>query len=368
VAGTATLGPRDVKVGGMTYEQGFTLESPLGVTVQGTAAQGSVATVVVQSRAFDITFDDTATGDGFFTPLEYTNFTMDAGEGLQMVPNSLSVSPYEARAMFFIDVTVDAGPRDITIESGPAGSTTTMLAPGAMEVAARTAMPIPLGTPATGMQEEAYGTQLYSVSPATGSVVDLRVSAASSEASAMMAVLPSNGRWDSMISFAERSFFEPASASDTFYLVYYDASGAVDYSYTVNAAQVTPAMLMDETTPEPANDSRETAQSAAQMPFRISGALDAQEDEDWFSFTVSAADAGRTITVGTYAGDATTDTVVQVLGPDGSPLGESDDASFLDSLSVSSAAGGGTHYVQIRHSTYPYDASNSHYRAIVKLD
>jgi hypothetical protein len=373
VDGTAAVGARDVTVTegdqALVYAGGFRLESPIEAQIVGTAAQGSILDVTLRSRDFEIPFDDTSTGDGFFTPLVYPNFTMDLGRGVVMIAGSLSVTPFEASARFLVDVTAAAGPRDIVVMNGPPGMTEELRGASGLDLAARTAVPLELGASVTGTEDEPFGTQLYSMTPNAGHVVDLRSSAANPDALPSVAVLSSSGSFDDVLAFSDRDFFE-ATAASTFYLVYWDRTGTEDYAYTLRASQVLPATTLDEAAPEPDNDTQATALPAGgPLPVRLSGALEAAGDQDWFAVTIEAADAGRTLTVGTYGGDYFTDTVIEVFGPDGTTsLGRSLDAVYLDSVDVPSAAGGGTHYIKLSYSSYGFDPSQTRYRAIVKLE
>jgi hypothetical protein len=355
----AAPGPRDVVVGQggqtLTYAQGFTLEAPLAVEVTGTPAQGSVIDVTVRSRAFDLVFDDTA-------------FSLDLGLGIRTVEGTLLVSPFEATAQAVVDVDVRTGPRDVVVSNGPPEAAVLLRAPGGLDVQARTPTPLKLGASVSGLEDEPFGTQLYSLTPNAGHVVDLRASAANPMAEPSVAVLPASGSFLDVLAFSYRDFFEAGSES-TFYLVYVDRSGTSEYSYTLRASQVMPVTRIDEASPEVDNDTYATATLGGALPLRLAAVLESASDQDWYAIDIAPADGGRTLTVGTYGGDYRTDTVIEVFGADGTTrLGESADDVYLDSLDVPTVAGGGRHYLKLSYSPDGFSAADTRYRAIVKLE
>ncbi|MBW8837108.1 MAG: hypothetical protein JF605_19205, partial [Burkholderia sp.] len=164
ISDTAALSDRDVVVTSGketdTLKGAFKTTSPITFQIQGSAAQGSVAQFVVQSLDFETPFDTTSTGDGFFTPLVYTNIALDGGPGVNLSVSS--VTPYTITGLALIDVDAPAMTAPITVVSGPSGGTTVSSPLGApVPIMARSATDIASGTPATGSIANPYDSQLY---------------------------------------------------------------------------------------------------------------------------------------------------------------------------------------------------------------
>src|SRR5690606_697575 len=93
---TATLGTRDVVVTQdgeeLAFAGAFELSSPVKIaSVQGQIAQGSISVIKVQNLDFANPFDTTTTGDGLFTPIEYVNVQVHAGNADALIQY---VEPY----------------------------------------------------------------------------------------------------------------------------------------------------------------------------------------------------------------------------------------------------------------------------------
>ncbi|EYF06945.1 hypothetical protein [Chondromyces apiculatus] len=80
--------------------------------------------------------------------------------------------------------------------------------------------------------------------------------------------------------------------------------------------------------------------------------LDTATDEDWFSFEVDAAAVGGTFTVATLPGDAQTDTMIEVFGPDDCSvaLSEPIDDNYHESYTSDALTAPGTYFVRVSNS------------------
>ncbi len=360
----ATLGARDVKVGDMTYAGAFKLQSPLGLNVMGTIAQGSVATIEANSLDFTTPFDTTYTGDGLFTPITYTNIQISAIPGLT---TSLStVEPYKLSMMAFIDVDTAAGAKDFDVVSGPAGNQVHFPYPGALDVTARTATAVSAGTPATGNITDAYSSALYTFTPSAGDhLLNLAVTSTSSSATPGVIILPKSGKFADMVKYAAAATLATTS-TDPYYLVVWDNTGAANFDYTVKADETAVNSFAES---EP-NDTYQTAQTAPAFPILFKNAsLSSIDDQDWLKVDVAAGDVGKSIHVVTIPGDAYTDTVVEVFASDGTTSlgGPSNDSSYHEDWLSAPTTAAGAYYVKISASSY-FSSSAKNYQAIITLE
>lgn len=361
IGADATLGARDVKVGDLTYAGAFQLQSPIKLSALGTIAQGSLAVVDANGLDFTTPFDTTYTGDGLFTPIEYTNIQVSALPGTSVSVSS--VEPYRMSMMFFFDLDVSAGAKDIDILSGPAGTQTHFPYPGALNVAARTATDLAAGTPATGNIADAYGSAIYKFTPnAAGDAISLSVTSSSADAVPGIIILPKSGKFADLIAYTAATTIT-ADSTDPMYLIIWDNYGTADYDFTLSALKLT---TVDEN--EPNNDMNH-AQAVTTLPALFDNAtLSSATDEDWIAITATAADVGKSIHVTTGGSDPYTDTVVDIFKSDGTTSlgGPSDDQAYLDSLVSSPIPAAGTYYIKIYASDY-FDPASDTYNAAISI-
>jgi len=364
VAPDATLGGRDVTVGGLTYAGAFKLQAPVAYDIKGTMAQGSLAIIDARNLDFMTPFDTTFTGDGFFTPIEYTNISISALPGLTAMVDT--VEPYKLSMLMFVDVDTTAGSKDLDILSGPAGNQVHFPYPGALNVAARTPTEITSGTAADGNITEAFGSELYKFVPAAGdSVVNFEITTTSADADPGIILLPASGKFADLITYANAGMFA-ADSSDPFYMVVWDNTGIPNYDFSVSVTQLVVNGFEEA---EPNNDASHAQQALALPALFKSANLATGSDEDWIKVTVDAADVGKSIHVKTMPGDPQTDTVVEVLDTDGTTSlgGESDDLDYHEDWKSDPIPAAGTYYVRIFASSY-YSSSNKNYVALIQID
>lgn len=364
---TATPGMRDVSVTDgsttVTLTQAFEITSPIEVAWQGTVAQGSVAVFTVINHDFDNPFDDTSTGDGFFTPLVYTNIAFTSPAGVTMSVSS--VAAYKIQGVALIDIDAQPGPLDI--QSGPPGGTIVDSPLGTnLDVTARTATPLTAGTPIDGNVANAYDTDLYSYQPTGTTTLDTFTSTSTTGGPGVI-VLPASGHFSDLIAFAPS--VQAVGHGGSYYLINWDNTGTPSYSYSISATSLA-LNAVDEV--EPGNNTAAGAQVAT-LPFLLNNAsMSSSTDQDWVKLTVTAADvtAGKGIHVRTLPGDPLTDTWVDVYGP-GNPtaaneLGPSDDLDYHEDFTATPTAAG-TYFVKIYASSV-FDSSHMPYLGLITLE
>jgi hypothetical protein len=336
---------KTIKVNGQSFE-GFSVESPIANKIQGSLAQGGIVSITARNRDQDNPFDTTSTGDGFFTPLEYTNFTAEAvlgGKAASGVTVSINgVSDY-------------AADMDLSLKSGPeGGEILESRAPGELKIAAR--MPTALSGPASGKVEKALGTDIYSFQTGAGdTLTTLNLSAtAPADASPRVFILPDSGKFADLIG-GRRVI---GNGPQTYYGVFWDSSGTTGYNYRLEARSQNAVAVTDSA----ANTSVATAAVAASLPFIFKSAeLSNASDEDWIQFT---ATGGKRVSIGTL-GAAGTDTAIELFQADGTTLiGERLDNGFHETLTTQSALAAGTYLVKISAGD-TYSASSKGYQAYI---
>jgi len=362
IADTAPVGLRDVVVTGgdnVTLKQAFEIESPISVTVRGSAAQGAVAVLDVVNHDFDTPFDTTSTGDGLFTPLVYTGIDATAGNGVRVQVES--VTPYGLSATLLIDTDAQTGA--LKIVSGTTGATQTSFPLGAdLAIAARTAMPLTAGMNATATGTKPMESFLYEFTPAAVPALARFQVSTTGDGSPGIAVLPASGHFADLLGAAADQR-QLAKTAGKFYAVVYDLSGETG-AYTVRAGS---AMLSLATDTEPGNNTQGAATSCA-MPCLVQNAtLASATDEDWFVFTAAAADVGKKVHVITMGGDPKTDTVVQVFAGNTSLGGESDDRDYHEDWLSKAITAAGAISTKISASGM-FDASHKTYDALIYLE
>lgn len=373
----ATLGPRDVKVSidgaDLVYKGAFEVRSPLKLSIDGTPAQGSVYYVRARGLDFTTPFDTTSTGDGFFTPLVYSNISVSQAPGVY--GDVSSVADYTADFRFVTDVDTTPGPQDFSIQSGPAKDFIDFPSPAAYSVAARAPTVIVPGTSAPFQVDTPAQSSLFTYAPADVStrIVDVTLTATDADAFPAAYFLPKSGKFNDLFAAGSAKTFATTS-SDPVYLIALDGSPSYSgYTGKIAIAE-TPATSSGEKEP---NDSKNLAMGngAVAPPFvAIAAGLSDESDVDWFAVTVGAADVGKSIHAQTTGLDPLTDTVVDIfetqgnslvsIGPDGNP---SDDSGYLDELTSTPTSAPGTYFVKVTASTY-LDVAHESYDLVIRLE
>jgi hypothetical protein len=341
VATAAAVGARDVTVmdagNNEVFKSTFTVAAPLQVTFQGTVAQGSLSLVHIDLVDHDNLFDTTAQSSLFGTT--YTNIELKGGAGVNGVVQA--VSPTSIDALLAIDVNAAAGTNDLEVVSGPPMGATDVhsLAPQSLMIAARTATTLPMGI-TMGNVSMPFDSQLYTFAPGAAmlSVNQLLLKATGGMMpNPAIYLLPKSGKWTDGTVAPDVSQTFTTTSTDPYYVVIFDGSGVSGYTYglTRNYGTVTATASM-----EPNNNAAATANPIATLPALVTGAMfDATTDpNDWFSFTTSAADAGKKAHVVTF-GDAGTTMAVDVTNALGTTvITGSDVGGFVDFTTTALAA------------------------------
>jgi hypothetical protein len=356
VAADAELGPRTVTVDGDEFADAFNVISALKVTsIAGPLAQGSVATVKVQSLDFTTPFD-TAAG----------NLAIEVADdaGIQVVAGTADAYTFDFQV--FTDVDAPAAPIDLALVSGPPGGATVEFnLPAAFSVEARDAEVVPI-TELGGTFGPGGDSALFKVDPASLDVVTVAGLFDSPDGSVAFYILGDSGRFDDIIAVGAPSFFDPNAiatflTNEPFYVVVADASGTGGYQFLVDA--VVEASIGDEVLAEDdANDTSGAAQAAA-APIMVNGSLADDTDVDWYEVVVPAENDGDTLVVFTTAGPSnTTDTTVSFFEDDGTTaIGDEIDNNYGETA-ISEPLAAGTYLVRIQNtggsftpSPGPYD-------------
>lgn len=356
---TAELGMRDVMVGDLSFEGAFELAAPVQVkAIQGQTAQGSIAVVKLQNLDFANPFDTTSTGGGLFSPLEYVNIAVTAGEGA--TAQISTVEPFAIELLLLTDVNAATGPVDLEVLSGPADAQLGFRYPAAFEVEAREAEALPGDSDVTASVDEPFQSALYTVTAEELSVLSAYTYSDSPDATPSFALLPGSGSFAELMTYGAVGNFV---ASDTFYLVYWDGSGMAGYSYSIGANVQAVMDSLEETEP---NQTTTKAQKPSSLPALVTDALLEPGDQDWIRVRVPAGET-RNIHAFTYGADGLTDTVIQLLASNGtSVLGQSSDAGYHDDF-YSAPMGPGTYYVKIFPSGW-FDPAHGTYSVAVALE
>jgi len=355
---TATTGPRDVTVNDgstkETYSQAFTILAPATEAVSGLVAQGSIQTVHFVDVDIATPFDATNMSSLFGNDFTNVSFTTPSGVSAEVS----NVTDYTADAVFLVDVKAPAGKGDVTLVSGPAmdASDVNFPFPASVDVAARTPTALASGTMATGNTKNPSDTALYSFTPATAAVtiLDFAASSTSSTVTPGFALLPKSGAFADLLAFVSQpsTLTMLNTATDPYYLVYWDNTGATG-PFSIGVTSTTPATTAGSATDESALPAMPSgppaaAQTITALPFVLTtGTLTAPAmatspaNADWFQYTVTAADVGKSLHI-QILGDANTDAVVSVFASNGiTVVGEAapTDASLEDTTFGPLAAG-----------------------------
>jgi hypothetical protein len=255
----ATLGPRDVKVSidgaDLVYKGAFEVKSPLKLGIEGTTAQGSVYYVHARGLDFTTPFDTTSTGDGFFTPLVYSNISVSQAPGVY--GDVSSVADYTADFRFVTDVDTTPGPQDFSIQSGPAKDFVDFPSPAAYSVAARKPTVIVPGTNAPFQVDTPAQSSLFTYAPADVStrIVDVTLTATDADAFPAAYFLPKSGKFNDLFAAGSAKTFATTS-SDPVYLIALD--GSPSYSGYTGKISIAETKATSSGEKEP-NDSKNLA-------------------------------------------------------------------------------------------------------------
>jgi hypothetical protein len=361
VKDTAKVGALDVKVKdavALTYKGAFQVVSPIGLTVDGTVAQGSIALVHVVNHDFTTPFDATTDGN-FFNP-SYTNIQIPQPAGL--ATQVLSVDAYSLTYAVLADVDAPAGSVDTTIESGPNGAQVAFPYPASYSVEKRDPVALVDGQASSAKVAKAYESGLYQYAPgASLATLDIDVTAADPNASPKVWILPKSGHFADALGAATTTTLLTSSAAPL-YFIYFDGSGIAGYTYHVKATSTAVTAGAEK---EP-NDTLATANAVGALPWVAKDAtLASMADEDWFAVKLEGGAVGKTLVAATLAGDPLTDTIVEIVDKDGTSLAKSDDSTYLDAATIDVKAAG-TVYVHVTASTY-FDPSHDTYSLLVRL-
>lgn len=364
VTDEATPGLRDVTVkqGGDTLvlKEAFQLESAITLKFRGTTAQGSIATFSINNHDFDTPFDDTATGDGFFTPLEYTNtfIAVPAGVRLQIG----SIQPYTITGTAFFDT--DAAPGPVVVNSGLDADLVKSSLGFDLPVTARTATVLAANVATPGMVPEPFASTLFEFTPASAPALATFLATATSQAAEPgVALLPASGKFEDMLGYGPNQALVQEQAGKV-YAIYFDNGGGSGYNFSVkaNAAQLTPAAEVEP------NNAIANAGVATAMPYLMTGAtLSAVSDVDWIRVNIAAGDVGKKVRVLTGGQDPYTDTVVQLFQSNGTTaVGQpSSDSGFHENYTSPAITAAGSYYVKVTASQdYFMDDHNAYIAAV----
>lgn len=352
--GGAATGPRDVKVtegsANVVYKGAFKVDAPLVVTAVGTQAQGSILTAHVKQLDISTPFDTTTEGDGLFTPISYPNVLLGGSTGV--FGDVGAVSSYGLDGTIFVDVTAAAGPTLVGVISGPAGDEVSSLSPSGITVAARTPVALSDTAATTGTVAGALDTALYVFTPPAGNKnIEIEVTTTSTDGTPKFALLPKSGSFADLISYGATGKFSSKGA-DPLYVVFWDNTGAKGYEYSFSVT------VTDAPETEP-NDTCAMAEAGKSLPLTVTNAsLTDENDQDWFSVTVDAADIGKSLHIVTSPGDEETDTVVELFAADCTTLlGASEDSDYHEDFTSDPITEAGTYYVKVSNSTFGFGGS-----------
>lgn len=363
IASTAALTDRDVTVTSGketdTLKTAFRVQSPIEITFGGQAAQGSISTFTVKNHDFDTPFDTTTTGDGFLTPITFTNITLDGGPGVALQLNT--VTAFSITGFALIDVDAPAS-TPIQVVSGPAGGTQVTSSLGApLMIAARTPTALVSDTPASGAIDMAG---LYTFTPAsTPALASLSVSGNGPSGGTQLAILPSSGHFSDLLSAGAST--NQVVKTGMLYAIPYDLSGDAGYNYQLTTHGAALTAIAEG---EPGNNTAVGAVTVTSGALIDNATLTDDTDEDWFKITVAA---GKSIHVVTAPGDAGCDTLVDVYGPNSptTQYDESSDANYHEDLTTAATTTAGTYYIKISASQQGFfDPSQNHYLGAIILE
>ncbi|MDB4959202.1 MAG: hypothetical protein JWO36_6771 [Myxococcales bacterium] len=366
IAGTAAVSARDVTVtfgmSVLTLKAAFNTLSPVDFIANGALAQGAITTFTIKNKDLENLFDTTSTGDGFFTPLVFTNIAVTGPAGTYLLVSN--VSPFQIDGTLYVDV--DAQPGPISIASGPMAQTVTSVPASPLAVAARTATAVTPGSTTTGQITNPFDSNLYELTAASfPTLASISVTAVAS--APKVAILPASGHFADLIS--ARATNRTVVKSGKLYAIVFDISGDGGYMYSLKDVNTNLTAFADT---EPTNNTSAGATAVTSPALIDNASIPAQTDQDWFKITVPV---GKKIHVTTFPGDPRTDTFVTLYGPNNATTtfgpngGSSSDANYHEDLVSPAATVAGTYYVEISASQdIYYDPAHNTYLATIVLE
>lgn len=346
IAPDAALGARDVTVtdGGedYVYTGAFTVEAPLLTGAHlGTLAQGSV--IFGFAQQLDVTTPFDSSQGGVFTNvwLEGASFGF---------PNE--VTPFQIDYIAFIDVNTPAGATDVIVNSGIPGIDVTSRSRGAVDVTARAATALTVGTDETATYAVELETHLYEMPAAANMLTRYSITSNTPGTQPGLLVLPASGAFEDLIQFGAGGAVTAGAGGDTFYLVVWDNTGSVGYDFTITTSEE----ATDEVEP---NSACAMAQDLGALTGPISLAnlaLNGPDDEDWYKVTIGAGEVGLGIQAMTSPGDPTTDTVIEFFESDcTTQFGTtSNDFGFHENHTSPAVMTAGDYYIRITNSDFGF--------------
>jgi len=359
VASSATMGLRDVSVStgetALTYAQGFKIGSPIAVEAQGDVAQGSIFLATIRNLNPAVPFDATSTGDGLFSPIEFTNVSVSAPAGVVVQVNN--VTPTSVDVAVLVDGDMAVGAVALEVLSGPSGAEVSFPNPMALDLAARTPKALTANADTDFTLAKAFGSEYVTLSvPAGLHIVDL--SATSGTGAPALAMLGASQSFQDLLGVSPT--FVGAGDGGTWYGVLWDNSGESAVDATVNYAAIAATSFA-----EGASNGDKGSATALTTPAVVRGAsLSGDLDSDWFAVTVAAGDVGKRFSVVTFAGSPRTDTLITIYDPTDAEFAVSDDDGYHDKLLSDPITAAGTYYVVIAASDFGLGADRNYDAAI----
>jgi hypothetical protein len=220
------------------------------------------------------------------------------------------------------------------------------------------------GTAINVSVDKPFNSDAYSFAPVNdaGTII-VTVTSSVPAVTPRVSVISNSGQWFDAQPPATSVALNPLP-NDILYLVVFESTGATGFSYTLEGAPV-PTMVEEEP-----ND---MVSQALELPIPGEGIaqLSTLTDVDFYKVTIGMGDVGKKLHVQTLPGDLDTDTVVQVLLPDGmtSFIGPID-YSFQEDVLTNPLPSAGEYYVKISMSTFQttFDPNESHYEVLITLE
>jgi hypothetical protein len=219
------------------------------------------------------------------------------------------------------------------------------------------------GSPANNDVTTPFQSTAYSYAPADAGTVIVSVTSSAPDVTPRVSVLPTTGAWADAMPPVTSVPLTPVQG-ESYYLVVFESTGAIGFSYTLSALSV-PHVPEEEP-----NDTPGMAKPLM-VPEEADAQLSSLTDVDFYKVSIADADVGKRLHVMTLPGDSMTNLAVEVLLPDGitSFTGVQDHSNYEDVL-TNPLPMAGTYYVKITMSTQviSYDAAQSHYEVLVTLE
>jgi hypothetical protein len=342
IANTASLSDHDVTVTSGketdTLKAAFKTKSPIEITIQGQAAQGSIGQFKITNHDVDNLFDTTHTGDGLFVPIVYTNVALDAGPGVTLQLSALT--QFDITGIILIDVDAPAMTAPITVVSGPAGGTQVTSSLGApTAIMARTPTAITSDT-TTFAVANPFDSMLYSLTSDSPELAQLSIASSNPNGQPGLAILAASGHFADILGGGATTNQIP---KPQLYVIAYDLTGATGSVQITNHTVALTSMAADT---EPGNNTSTGATQVTAPALVDNATLSSESDEDWYKLTVPV---GKSIHVVTTPGDPGTDTLVDIYaaGDLTTPLAESSDLDYHEDVVSDPTTAAGTYYVKI---------------------